>query len=119
MVQLDDRHAPGRVLGAERVLARHIEHGVVRMSVRADGEHLAITDDRVVVADEDGVVLDVAISDVRSVQLGLAEARPACLALVPKTRAPLMISVLPDALDDVARAVAYIASRLAAASGTG
>lgn len=92
----------------------------IEVVVQADGARLVVTDQRLLVATQDRLLLDVPIAGLRRLQLDIERGRPASLGIVPESVAhlPQILTVLPHAYDDVARAVAFVGHRLEESSGS-
>ena len=81
---------------------------------RATQATIAVTDRRLVVADEDRVLLDLAFSDIRRVQFDIERGRTGTLVIVPERPAdePRVLDVAPNDLEAVAAALVRIGERL-------
>ena len=91
----------------------------IEVIVQADGARLAVTDQRVLVAAQDRLLLDVPIAGLRRMQLDIERGRPGSLGIVPESlvHEPQILTVLPQAYDDVARAIAFVGHRLEELTG--
>jgi hypothetical protein len=97
-------------------LLRLLEHDEqLRVSAKARDSILALTDRRLIVADERRLALDVAIDHIRRVQFDIERSRPATLVIVPEEAAdePQVLAIEPDQYLRAAEALAFIGQRLA------
>jgi hypothetical protein len=76
---------------------------------------VALTDRRLVVADEERVALDVAIDQIRRIQFDIERRRPATLVIVPEhpSNQPQVLSIPPEQYAATGEALAMIGQRLA------
>jgi hypothetical protein len=96
---------PLRLLGPEEEL---------QVTARATDAVLAVTDHRLIVADEQHVALDVPFEAVRRIQFDIERTRPATLVIVPEnaTHQPQVLAIPPEEYDQAASALALIGRRL-------
>lgn len=82
--------------------------------VQVDGATLIVTTDRVAVGADKRIQFDVRIAGLRRIQFDIEAQRPASLSIVPESAAmePSILTVMPHAYDDVARALAYVGTQL-------
>jgi hypothetical protein len=87
----------------------------LQVTARATDAVLAVTDRRLIVADENRVALEVAFKEVRRIQFDIERTRPATLVIVPENAAhdPQVLAIPPDEYDQAASALALIGRRLA------
>lgn len=97
---------PLRLLGPQEKL---------ELTARATDAVLAVTDLRLIVADEQRVALDVPFQEVRRIQFDIERTRPATLVIVPENayRQPQVLAIPPEEYDRAATALALIGRRLA------
>ncbi|MEZ0239266.1 MAG: hypothetical protein ACAH65_00575 [Chloroflexota bacterium] len=103
----------------EQVPLRLLEPGEeLRLTARSTDAVLAVTDQRIIVADDGRVALDVPIQGVRRIQFDIERTRPATLVIVPEdaSRAPQVLAIPPEEYDRAAGALALIGRRLAETS---
>jgi hypothetical protein len=88
----------------------------LEVAARARDAVLAVTDRRVIVADEQRVALDVPFQAIRRIQFDIERRRPATVVIVPENAAhhPQVLAVPTEEYDRVAAALAVIGRRLAA-----
>jgi len=86
----------------------------LQMAARARDAILAVTDRRLVVADDQRVALDIPYDSVRRVQFDIERARPATLVIVPESPSdePQILAIPPEEYDRAASALAVIGQRL-------
>jgi len=85
----------------------------LQMAARARDAILAVTDRRLVVADDQRVALDIPYDSVRRVQFDIERARPATLVIVPESPSdePQILAIPPEEYDRAASALAVIGQR--------
>ena len=86
----------------------------VRAIVRSTSSHVLVTDDRIAVADDQRVALDLAISELRRIQFDIERSRPATLVIVPESpvKEPQVLAIPPDHYGAAGTALAFIGNRL-------
>ena len=86
----------------------------LQVAARARDAILAVTDRRLVVADDQRVALDIPYDSVRRVQFDIERARPATLVIVPESPSdePQILAIPPEEYDRAASALAVIGQRL-------
>lgn len=87
----------------------------LHLTARSTDALIAVTDQRIIVADEGRVALDVPIQGVRRIQFDIERTRPATLVIVPEdaSRSPQVLAIPPEEYDRAASALALIGRRLA------
>jgi hypothetical protein len=92
-----------------------------RLEVHAPSTNgtLAVTDRRIILADGERVVLDMAFEGLRRIQFDIERSRMATLVVVPDEvrAAPVVVGVQPEHIADVARVLATIGRRIALLDG--
>lgn len=88
-------------------------------TTRAREALIALTDRRLIVADEDRVALRVEIGNIRRIQFDIERQRPATLVIVPELPSdqPQVLAIEPAEYERAARTLAIIGLRLADADG--
>jgi hypothetical protein len=86
----------------------------VRALVHTTSSHVLVTDERIAVADERRLALDLAISDLRRIQFDIERDRPATLVIVPETptNEPQVLAIPPEHYESAAQALAFVGRRL-------
>jgi hypothetical protein len=86
----------------------------LRLTARALEGVLTVTDQRIIVSDEDRIALDVPFQELRRIQFDIERTRPATLSIVPEdaSRAPQVLAIPPEEFDRTASALALIGRRL-------
>ena len=86
----------------------------IEILARARTHRVALTNQRVVVADENRVALTIAYPALRRVQFDIERDRPATLVIVPESPhdEPQVLAIPPEDYEDVARALVIIGHRL-------
>ncbi len=86
----------------------------IDVHARIAGAEIAVTDRRVVIADEHRLMLDTPYGGLRRIQFDIERERPATLVIVPESAraAPQVLAIPPEEYDDVTRALAHIGRRL-------
>ncbi|HTK46004.1 MAG TPA: hypothetical protein VL749_11710 [Patescibacteria group bacterium] len=87
---------------------------VVESQAVAGGAVIAVTEQRLVVAESDRVVLDVPFSELRRIQFDIERGRDATLVIVPEhiSNWPRIVSVPVAALRETAATLARIGERI-------
>jgi len=87
----------------------------LQIAARARDGLLAVTDRRIVVADEGRIALDVPYDGLRRVQFDIERTRPATLVIVPENVVdePQVLAIPPEEFGRTAKALALIGRRLA------
>ena len=82
--------------------------------VRVDGATLILTTDRIAVGVDKRLQFDVRIAGLRRIQFDLEAQRPATLSIVPESAGtePSILTVMPEAYDDVSRVLAHVGAQL-------
>ncbi|TME82358.1 MAG: hypothetical protein E6I45_06070 [Chloroflexi bacterium] len=84
------------------------------LKTRAIDAVLAVTDRRLLVADDQRVLLDISYDRLRRVQFDIERSRPATLVIVPESPSdePQLLAIPPEEYERAARALAVIGERL-------
>jgi hypothetical protein len=87
----------------------------LEVAARARDAVLAVTDRRLIVADEERIALEVPFTDIRRIQFDIERTRPATLVIVPENAAhqPQVLAIPPEEYDRAATALALVGRRLA------
>jgi hypothetical protein len=90
----------------------------LRARARARDAALAITDQRVLVAANERLALNVRFEGLRRIQFDIERSRPATMVIVPEQRhdEPQVLAIDPDDYESAAQALALIGRRLAGIS---
>ena len=82
---------------------------------RSVNGEVAITDRRLVVAENERIALNVAIHSIRRIQFDIERLRPATLVIVPESPSdqPQVLSIPPEEYESTGHALALIGQRLA------
>jgi hypothetical protein len=108
-----DQQQPAEAL--EHPALHRLQPGeTVAVLAHAATASLLVTDQRVAVADEGRLALDIPFEGLRRIQFDIERERPATLVIVPEHPAnePQVIAVPRERIDEVTRALAFIGSRL-------
>jgi hypothetical protein len=106
---------PERAAGAPPPLLHILQPGeIVQAHTRAADVLIAVTSQRLIVADDDRTLLDIAFSQLRRVQFDIERGRSATLVIVPEQARdePQVIAVPIAKLAEVAAALALLGQRL-------
>jgi hypothetical protein len=101
---------------SRRLILHFLEPGEqIHVETRARDAVLALTDRRLIVAENDRLALNLPFSRLRRVQFDVERARPATLVIVPEPLAdePAVLAIPPEAFPQVASALVIIGERLA------
>jgi hypothetical protein len=103
-----------RELDFEPTILRLLQSDEKHVAARARDAILAVTDRRLVVADDQRVALDIPYDAVRRVQFDIERTRPATLVIVPESPSdePQVLAIPPEEYDRAASALAVIGQRL-------
>jgi hypothetical protein len=87
----------------------------IHRRARLGDTEFVLTNQRLVIATEDRVTLDIPISGLRRIQFDIERQRPATLVIVPEeaTHEPQVIPVPPEDYPEVAEALVAVGRRLA------
>src|SRR5207249_10666954 len=87
---------------------------VIESHANANGAVIAVTEQRLVVVEGDGAVLDVPFSEVRRVQFDIERGRDATMVIVPEhiSNWPRVVTVPVPGLREAATALARIGERI-------
>jgi hypothetical protein len=87
----------------------------LELTARTQDAILAVTDRRIIVADEQRVALAVQLEGLRRIQFDIERTRPATLVIVPENASyqPQVLAIPPEEFDRAASALALIGRRLA------
>jgi len=86
----------------------------IRTHIPAKSTTILVTDERIAVADEERIALDIEIHRLRRIQFDIERERPATLVIVPEhaTHEPQVLAIPPEHYHEVGEALAYIGQRL-------
>jgi hypothetical protein len=86
----------------------------IRTHIPAKSTTIVVTDERIAVADEERIALDIEIHRLRRIQFDIERERPATLVIVPEhpTHEPQVLAIPPEHYHEVGEALAYIGQRL-------
>ena len=86
----------------------------IRAHIPTGGTEIVITDQRLAIAEEERLALDIEIAALRRIQFDIERDRPATLVIVPDhpSHEPQVLAIPPEQLEAVAGALAYIGRRL-------
>ena len=87
----------------------------LHVSTRSRDAILAVTDRRLIVADENRLALEVAIDGIRRIQFDIERSRPATFTIVPEDPAdePQVLAIEPTEYAQAAQALTVVGRRLA------
>ena len=86
----------------------------VRALVRMRDNLVLVTDERVAVAADERIAMNLAIRELRRIQFDIERDRPATLVIVPEhpSDEPQVLAIPPETYDAVGEALAYVGRRL-------
>ena len=102
-------------LDGDHPLAPRLRDGeTIRAHIPATTTSIVVTDERIAVADEARLALDIEIAAVRRIQFDIERERPATLVIVPEHphHEPQVLAIPPEHYHAVGEALAYIGQRL-------
>ena len=86
----------------------------IRTHIPSTTTTIVVTDERIAVADEERVALEIEINKLRRIQFDIERERPATLVIVPEHpgHEPQVLAIPPEHYHEVGEALAYIGQRL-------
>lgn len=102
-------------LHPDHPVARRLRPGErIQAHIPVASTEIVVTDQRLAVADEERLALDIEIAALRRIQFDIERDRPATLVIVPDhpQHEPQVLSIPSEHIPGVAQALAYIGQRL-------
>ena len=102
-------------LDADHPFAPRLREGeTIRAHIPATTTNIVVTDERIAVAEDARLALDIEIAAVRRIQFDIERERPATLVIVPDHphHEPQVVAIPPEHYHAVGEALAYVGHRL-------